>query len=359
MSYPVLRVRLSSIESNIRKIVTKCSGHGISVWAVTKGMSAPREITGMLVDTGVAALADSRMLNIMRMRREGIKMPLALVRIPMRSEIEDVIDYADYSLASDIGTLENMSRICEKKKKEHSVILMADMGDLREGFWPNEAEAVASSLKKLSPALRIAGIGVNYSCASGVLPSHEGLNKFVAFGEEIESQLGTKLEIYSGGATTRSLISIDSGLFPERINNLRIGEGYLLGTDKSSGVIIPWLSQDTMELEAELIEVRKKPSKPVGEIGRDAFGEVPYFEDRGERLRGILGIGKQDVNIGGLTPMDEGVSVITASSDHLLVDLEECPHRPQVGDILRFKPDYSAMLSLSTSPYVTKIYEEC
>jgi len=356
MTYPVLRVHLDVMEGNIRSIVSKCKEHGISVWAVTKGLSAPIELAGRIETTGVTALADSRIMNIRRMRKAGIKAPLALIRIPMRSELEDVIDLADYSLVSDIGTLAEMSKICESKRKEHKVLLMADMGDLREGFWPDEAGNVAQEIKKLSPALKIVGIGVNFGCASGVLPSRESLGRFVAFGEEIESYLGRKLDIFSGGATTRSLIAIDDGLFPPRVNNLRIGEGYLLGTDKSSGVIVPWLRQDTMEIEAELVEVRTKPTLPIGEVGRDAFGNVPVFKDRGRRLRGILAIGKQDVSISGLRPLDEGVEIITASSDHLLVDLEECKACPKVGDILRFRPDYPGMLSSSTSPYVTKIF---
>ena len=357
MSYPLLRVHLDVMECNINRIVSKFAEYGISVWAVTKGLSCPLELARMLSETKVTALADSRIMNIRRMKQDGIKVPFALIRIPMHSEIEDVIALADYSLVSDMGTLELMSRECESQKKEHSVLIMADMGDLREGFWPDEAEAIAAGLKKLSPALKIAGIGVNFGCASGVLPSRESMERFVSFGEKIEAELGRKLEIFSGGATTRSLIAIDSGLFPKRINNLRIGEGYLLGSDKSSGVTVPWLRQDTMELEAELVEVRRKPTKPIGEIGRDAFGNVPYFEDRGNRLRGILAIGKQDVNIGGLTPLDDGVEIITASSDHLLVDIEDCQQRHKVGDILRFSLDYTAMLSSSTSPYVTKIYE--
>lgn len=177
------------------------------------------------------------------------------------------------------------------------------------------------------------------------------------FGETLESALGSRLRVFSAGATTRSLIAIDSGLFPERVNNLRIGEGYLLGSDKSCGAKITWLRHDTMHLEAELIEVRTKPSMPIGEIGFDAFGNTPVFKDRGNRKRGILAIGRQDARIEGLTPLDEGVNIITASSDHLLVDIEECPVEYKVGDILRFHPDYGAMLSLSTSPYVTKVYE--
>ena len=357
MAYPILRVHVDVIERNARAVAAKCAEHGMTVWGVTKGISSPAEIARRLKGTGITALGDSRMANIKRLKAAGVDMPFALVRIPMRSELEDVIEYADYSLVSDIGTLSEMSALCEAKKKTHKTLLMADLGDLREGFWPDEAEKVACELKNLSPALQIAGVGVNFGCASGVLPSFENLSRLLLFGKTVEDALGIKLGIYSGGATTRSLEGMDAELFPPGINNLRIGEGYLLGTDKSCGVDIKWLEQDTMELEAEVIEVRVKPSFPIGEVGRDAFGNIPHFEDRGLRLRGILGVGKQDVYVGSLKPLDEGVQIITASSDHMIVDLEDCPVKPKVGDILKFRPEYAAMLSLSTSPYVTKIYE--
>lgn len=357
MHYPVLRVHLDVMEENMRAIAAKSASHGISVWGVTKGLSAPVEMASRIAETGISAIADSRVKNIRRMKDAGIKIPYVLIRIPMRSELEEVIESADCSLVSDIGTMTAMSDICERKKKEFKAVIMVDIGDLREGFWPDEADKIAECAGKLSPALRIAGVGVNFGCASGVLPSRESLERFVKFGEAVESGLGYKLDVFSGGATTRSLIALDEGLFPSRVNNIRIGEGYLLGSDKSSGVIIPWLRQDTMEIEAELVEVRTKPSIPIGEVGLDAFGNVPTFIDRGNRLRGILAIGKQDVHIGGLTPLDEGAVIVTASSDHLIVDVEDCPERPKVGDILRFRPDYPGMLSASTSPYVAKIFE--
>lgn len=358
MSNPLLRVHLSVIRRNTEAIVKKCAGYGISVWGVTKGLSAPVELAAAMRDTGITAIADSRLANIKRMKNAGIDLPFALIRIPMRSELEEMLDYADISMASDLGTLRELAALCEKKKKNHAVILMVDLGDLREGFLTNQVEEVASAVSKLNPSLRIMGVGVNFACASGVLANSESLQKLLVFGGVIESALGRKLEIYSGGGTAKSLAKIDEGLFPAGINNLRIGEGCLLGTDKCYRADIPWLEKGTMELEAELVEVRVKPTLPVGEIGLDAFGNAPCFEDRGNRLRGILAVGKQDVYIDSLTPLDEGVQIITASSDHLLVDLEECPEKPKVGDILKFRPAYPAMLSLSTSPYVTKVYED-
>ena len=106
------------------------------------------------------------------------------------------------------------------------------------------------------------------------------------------------------------------GHLPKEINNLRLGECLLLGRDMAFDVDIEGLSQDTMRLEAELVEVRAKRTLPVGEIGHDAFGNVPVFVDHGTRRQGILAVGKQDVNVAGLTPLDEGVKIKTASSDH-------------------------------------------
>ena len=146
------------------------------------------------------------------------------------------------------------------------------------------------------------------------------------------------------------------GHLPKEINNLRLGECLLLGRDMAFDVDIEGLSQDTIRLEAELVEVRAKRTLPVGEIGHDAFGNVPVFVDHGTRRQGILAVGKQDVNVAGLTPLDEGVKIKTASSDHLLVDIEARPDL-KVGDVLSFRPDYTAMLSASTSEYVTKVFE--
>ena len=57
---------------------------------------------------------------------------------------------------------------------------------------------------------------------------------------------------------------------------------------------------DAITLEAELVEIQTKPSKPIGTTGRNAFGEEVFIEDKGIMRRGILGIGRQDTNSDGL-----------------------------------------------------------
>ncbi len=103
--------------------------------------------------------------------------------------------------------------------------------------------------------------------------------------------------------------------------------------------------------------MQRKPSVPIGDSGANAFGEHPTFESRGEQIRGICKIGRQDTVADGLTPRDEQIKIIGASSDHLIVDLTRAkPYR--VGDVLDFTPDYGALLRAYTSPYVKRTYIE-
>lgn len=101
-----------------------------------------------------------------------------------------------------------------------------------------------------------------------------------------------------------------------------------------------------------MVEVRTKPSYPIGEVGADAFGQVPVFRDRGVRRRAIAAVGRQDVRPEGLMPFDRGIEILGASSDHLTMDVEDLERELKVGDILRFHVDYGAMLAAVTSPYV-------
>lgn len=355
MRYPIMRIFKEKIIENGQYLIRECAQNGISVWAVTKGMSAHPEIAKAFKKAGFDILADSRIANIVKMKEAGIKSEYALIRIPMPSELEETVKFCDYSLVSDIDSILEMSRICDKLNRKHNIVIMIDMGDLREGFWPAELETVCEKLKNISTNLHIAGVGANFACASGALPGRENLTRLLEYRKELENKLNCRLELVSGGGTC-TLVQMIKGNVPQGINGLRLGEAILLGTDSSEKFPLTMLCRDTMEIEAELSEVQVKPTLPIGEIGMDFSGNVPVFLDRGNRLRGVLAIGKQDVRIEGLVPLDEGVEIITASSDHLLVDLEDCPKKYKAGDRLRFRPDYPAMLAASTSPYVQKVF---
>ena len=351
-SNPKLRVGLEKIRDNASKVVELCKKTGIRAGGVTKGLCGNLKVAEAMVDGGCFFLADSRVKNIANLKREGVNSPFVLLRLPMPSETDAVVTWADVSLVSMAETILLLDEACKIQNKFHEVIVMVDVGDLREGIWPSdvEIETVASALKKCK-RVHCLGVGTNVGCYGGVLPSRENMGRLVEVGRKLEDLLGYKLAVYSGGSSS-SLALIEKGEMPREINQLRIGEAILLGTDVTGGRKIPYLNQDTMFLEAEVIEVRRKPSVPVGEIGADAFGNVPFFEDRGVRLRAVLALGKQDVRLEGIKPLQNGIRILGASSDHMIVDVEDCDENISPGSVLAFRVDYGAMLAAATSPYV-------
>jgi hypothetical protein len=146
---------------------------------------------------------------------------------------------------------------------------------------------------------------------------------------------------------------MEQAAMPARINQLRIGAAILRGENSITGDTLPWLRGDAFALEAELVEIKTKHSLPEGETGRDAFGMVKTFVDRGERVRGIVNLGRVDMRPEGLTARDPDVEITTASSDHLIVDLTGSK-RFAVGDPIRFDMDYGALVQAFLSPYVEK-----
>jgi len=350
MTWPRLLMDINEIRSNTEKIVEKCQKNGIQISGVTKGVCAHPEVVSAMVEGGCSFLADSRLKNLVEIKVFGHGLPLMLMRIPMLSEIPDVVKYVDYVFISTPETLDCLEKECSYQQKHQKVIIMMDLGDLREGMLQNNISSFANKLSSCE-MVKGAGLAVNFACFGGVLPDVLKLQDLVHSAERFEDILGYSLEIISGGATS-SLQLLENGQIPDRLNNLRIGEGILLGSDISGQRWIPDLSQQTMYLETEVIEVMTKPSVPFGEIGADAFGNVPVFRERGKRKRAIVAIGKQDLNIEGVTPFDKGIEILGASSDHMILDIEDCDKDLSVGSRMRFSVNYSAMLSLTTSAYV-------
>ena len=90
----------------------------------------------------------------------------------------------------------------------------------------------------------------------------------------------------------------------------------------------------------------------------DAFCEKPSFKDNGIIKRAILAIGKQDISIKGLIPVDERINILGGSSDHLILDITHASNKYEVGDIVDFRVDYGCLLVAMTSPYIAKYYLE-
>ena len=357
--YPKLVVDLDKLRHNIDRIRLQCEDRGVEIAGVIKGCTGLTECARQFARAGCRFIASSRLEQLEPLRDSGIQTPLMMIRVPMLSEAADVVRITDISLNSEIAVLKALNDEAGIQDKEHQVILMADLGDLREGFWDKDELLEAALLTENEMHnLKLAGIGTNLGCYGAIAATPEKLTELVDLAEMIEEKIGRELEYISGGATS-TLPRIWEGNLPSRINLLRIGEGILLAADLQDlwGYDMSFMNRDVFTLRAEVIEVKEKPSYPVGEMMFDAFGEKPEYEDRGIRKRALLALGKVDYAFcDQLVPRDEGVIILGASSDHTILDIQDATRPIQVGDVLEFIPHYSNLVYLTSSPNVEVVY---
>ena len=346
--FPRIVIDRDKLRNNCTQIVKHCEARGIAVAGVIKGAGGLPEIARLYRSCGAAQLATSRLEQMELWRREGIPGPYMLLRVPGLSELPEVARLADYSLQSDATTLDALNSVCAEQGVTHRVIVMADLGDLREGFWDKtEMVEVCCHVEQGLDHLHLAGVGVNLGCYGAVKPTPENMEQLVDIARAVEARIGRQLEIVSGGATS-SYTLVHWGTMPRGINHLRIGETALLAKDLQVdwGISdMDYLLRGTMRLEAEIIELRKKPTHPMGETVIDAFGNRPTFVDRGMRLRALAAFGRADVGqVETLLCREPGMTVIGGSSDHCILDVEDCPRALRVGDVVSFDLSYSHML---------------
>jgi ornithine racemase len=218
---------------------------------------------------------------------------------------------------------------------------------------PEELPEFVELVERLNH-VRLIGVGTSLTCYGAIVPDERNLALLGELARAAEAQTRRSLVI-SGGSST-SIAPVLAGSAPASICNLRIGEAIVLGVDPATRQPIPGLDlhTDALCLRAPVIECKTKPSLPTGTSMQDAFGHAPVFEDRGERRRAICALGRQDAPAEGLHPVDPRVTVLGASSDHLVLDVGDLPTAPRIGQAIEFVPGYSAVLQLFTSPYVGK-----
>ena len=353
--YPRLVTDLSRLKRNIDRMAALCHERGLTSALVTKCVCADSRVVELMSESECDLIADSRIQNLAGMET---KKPRYLLRIGQPWEAEGIIRHSEISQESETETIRLLGAEARKQNKPHKIVIMIDMGDLREGvFYKNEGDVLALAKAVMAEEmLELYGVGVNLTCFGGILPDKANLSALVKIAGTLRRETGMPIPFVSGGNSS-SLPMLLAGELPEGITNLRIGEGYLLGRETVDGTLMEGFEPDCFTIEAQLIEVKKKPSKPIGKSGMNAFGEYVSFEDRGEMLRGICALGRQDTEIGGLSPLDSAIEILGASSDHLILNLTEAGGRYAVGDTVRFSVDYGALLHASTSGYIYKTYK--
>ncbi len=350
MTGPRLEIDLDKIHHNARTLVQRLAGRGISVTGVTKAILGSPEIARTLLRAGVSGVGDSRIENIETMRRAGVPTSMTLIRSPMVSQADRVVMHADVSFNTELDVISALSSSALAATRTHGVVLMVELGDLREGIMPGDLVDVVRETLRF-PNIAFKGIGTNLACRSGVSPDAKNMTELSSFAGLIEATFGVTIDIVSGGNSANlewALGVPDSG----RINDLRLGEALLLGRETLHRRPIDGLHTDAITLIVEVIESKVKPSQPWGEIAQNAFGEQRPATDRGQISQSILAIGRQDTDCSGLHP-SPGIEVLGSSSDHLIVD--SGGERLPIGSEVPFQLNYSALVRAMTSPFVAKV----
>lgn len=352
MVTPRLEVDLGKIHRNARCLVERLAARAIALTGVTKVALGSPEIAGAMLAAGVHSIGDSRIENIAKMRRAGTRATFVLLRTPLMSQIDRVVAHADISFNSELAVIEQLSAAARRQDRLHRIVLMVELGDLREGMAPEELGPTVRRALDL-PHIELAGIGTNLACFGGVKPDLRKMKQLSELAGSLEREFGLRLELVSGGNSANFDWLRRCG-DPGKVNHLRLGESILLGCETLHRSPIAGLHTDALTLIAEVIESKAKPSVPSGEICQDAFGNTPVFHDRGTIHHAILGLGRQDVLVSGLIPLAHELQIMGASSDHLIVESRR--GRLEIGQLLRFQMNYGALLAAMTSPYVQKVF---
>jgi len=349
-----IEVDCERIKRNAEAIVRMCSAHGIEIAGVTKGCCGDPDVGRAMLAGGVSMLAESRLSNVRRLRHAGITAEIMLLRLPRLSEVDEVVSLTEVSLNSEVDTVRALSRAAVAKGVTHQVILMVEAGDRREGVLPADALDVTAEIVGL-PGIELIGVGGNMSCIGGVKATKENTQLLVDVAERIERGLGIRFRVISGGHTG-SLWLVAQSEIPGRVNQLRVGEGILLGTDNSTWYPLPSPHKDAFTVVAEVIELKTKPSLPEGPpAAGDALGRQQQWIDAGPRLRAILAMGEQDLRVEALQPKRPGVTMVGASTDHTVVDVTDADPPVALGDELEFNPLWAALATAMASQDVVKV----
>ncbi|MCD6156487.1 MAG: alanine racemase [Candidatus Atribacteria bacterium] len=355
-SYPLLKINTKAIRYNLKAILQKLNQWKLRPVAITKGFCADLPLVRLFLEEGITCFGDSNPSNLLKIKRFFScknDLQLYLIRLPMNSEIQLIIDNNLIPFVSNIETLKSLNYIAHKEAKIQKVILAIEGGDAREGFLEEELlnDFDFNTLKHID----IIGLGTTLACLNGVLPDLEIVNQLVNLKKQLERKLNRELILSVGGTTFLELW--ERNPLPEGIDEIRMGEAFLFGHDMSRKEAFSWLSQDTFEISAEIVEIKKKQPLWKKARGFDAFGESSTsLLDGGKKKRALLAIGKQDIDENQLYPKDKNVTIVGATSNYLVLDLSKSSRDYKVGDKLNFRAGYGAVLRAFLSPYVSKIY---
>lgn len=331
------------------------SKHHIMWAVVTKVLCGNKLYLSELLKLGVKQVCDSRLTNLKNIKLLDETIETIYIKPPSHRNVSKIVQYADISVNTEIETIKSLSRSAKKQNKSHKILIMIEMGELREGVMREDFIKFFKTVFT-KDNIEVIGIGTNFSCLYGVLPTQDKLIQLSLYEQLIEAKFNVEIPFVSGGSSV-VIPLIFNGLLPKGINHFRVGETLFLGSDVYNNQKIPDMHQDIFKLYAEIIELIEKPNSPSGQMGTNVEGESFDFQENimnDDSYRAILDLGLLDVDEKHIWCSDTEAKFAGASSDMMVLDLDANPNNYKVGDLLEFDMDYMGLLRLMNSEYIEK-----
>ncbi len=325
-------------------------------WGVVTKMLCGNEIyLKEIIALGPSEILDSRISNLKVIKRLNPEVQTVYIKPPAKRSIKSLVRFADVSFNTQFETIKLISEEAGRQGKQHKIIIMIEMGDLREGVMGDDLIEFYESVFKL-PNIEVIGLGTNLNCLSGVHPSHDKLIQLSLYKELINTKFNKQIKWVSGG-TSVAIPLIFKKQIPKGNNHFRVGETLFLGNNLITGQTIKGMKSDVFKLYTEIIELMEKPKVPIGEMGTNVAGEELEIDEKDfgkTSYRAILDIGLLDIDLKNIFPEDERLEISGASSDMIVMDLGNNKKGYKVGDLVSFRLNYMGILSILNSNYIDK-----
>lgn len=306
------------------------------------------------------SVADSRMSGLKIVKQIRPDMKTMLIKPPSMSAVHNVVKYADISLNTSTKVIQALNNAAEKQGVIHKIIIMIELGELREGILKENTVRFYSQVFNLKN-IEVIGLGTNLGCMYGIEPTYDKLIQLCLYKEIIQQKFKNTLSLISGGSSI-TLPLLKNRELPADVNHFRIGEAVFLGITPYNNSVFGNLNEDVFRLYANIIELKRKPDAPEGIIGGGSVGhlneDIQNTDNGGaERFhhRAIVDFGILDVNPQtDIVPENDNIKFIGTTSDMTVYDLDENSENMIVGDMIVFKPNYMGVARLMLSKYISK-----
>ena len=359
-----LIIQTEKIKNNIKYLSDYFDEHGIYWSLITKVFSGDKEFLDQILTEDVInkinSVGDSRLTSLKNLKAVNPNMRTIYIKPPAKVYADDLVKYADISLNSSFSTILALDKAARKANKTHQIIIMIELGELREGV---NREDIMAFYKKVFdlPNIEVIGLGSNLGCMYGIEPSYDKLLQLSLYKELISAKFNRELKYVSGG-TSITLPLVENKTMPKGINHFRIGEAAFFGVSPLDNEPFKGLSTDTFEFKANIIELEEKHIVPDGIISDGNIGHFAEFneEDPSETsIKAILDFGLLDVEKDDIESLDGDLKFVGITSDMLVVDLgnnktKDGKKKYSIGDEITFKPNYMAVARLLNSKFIDR-----